>query len=96
MGFEKTRATTSSIRIYSTSTCPFCHAAKDLFTDLGYSFTEILLDDDPELRQRLGAENGGWSTVPMIFIGDRFIGGFTDAAELHQKAELLPLLNSGL
>ncbi len=85
---------TRPIRIFSTSTCPFCHAAKDLFADLGFSFTEILLDDDPELRQRLGAENGGWRTVPMVFIDDRFIGGFAETAELHRKGELLPLLNS--
>jgi glutaredoxin 3 len=37
-------------------------------------------------------ENQGWRTVPMIFVGERFIGGFKEARSLHKEGKLLPML----
>ena len=51
--------------------------AKRLFDDLGIRFREIPLDGDPELRWRIAATAGNWPTVPMIFVGDHFVGGYT-------------------
>jgi glutaredoxin 3 len=42
---------------------------------------------------RLAEENEGWRTVPMIFIGDRMIGGFSEAKSLQQEGKLLELVN---
>jgi glutaredoxin 3 len=80
------------VKIYTTSVCPFCHAAKQLLGSLGAEVDEVGLDADPELRLRLSQENGAWKTVPMIFIGDRFIGGFRELSELHSRGELTALL----
>jgi glutaredoxin 3 len=41
----------------------------------------------------LSEANGGWRTVPMIFIGDKFMGGFMDVKAVHDRGELLPLIN---
>jgi glutaredoxin 3 len=79
------------VRIYTKRWCGFCFAAKRLFEGLGVDFEEIPVDDDPALRREISARAGDWPTVPMIFVGDRFVGGYTDAAALHRRGELEPL-----
>lgn len=36
------------IKIYSTSTCPYCHAEKAYLEQRGVEFEEVLLDQHPE------------------------------------------------
>lgn len=81
---------TQKIRVYTTSYCGYCEQAKRLLKSLRLPFEEISLEDQDELRTRLSSENGGWRTVPMIFIGDEFIGGYTELAKLHQTKTLIP------
>lgn len=73
--------------IYTTTYCTYCQAAKKLLTKKKISYREIGLDNDPELRQKISAANNGWRTVPMIFIDDRFIGGYTELVSCLQKKE---------
>ncbi|KAB8040630.1 glutaredoxin [Silvanigrella paludirubra] len=80
------------VKIYTTKVCPYCNAAKNLFKKLNVDFEEINLDDDPDLRAKLSMENNGWRTVPMIFINDKFIGGFDDTNKLYKEGTLLKLL----
>jgi glutaredoxin 3 len=82
----------SQVKIYTTTYCSYCHAAKALFSELGVDFEEIVLDRDPALRAKLSAENGGWRTVPMIFIDGEFVGGFDEARGLNDRGELFPML----
>lgn len=82
------------VRMYSTNFCPFCVQAKRLLDSLSIKFEELKLDNDHELRMKLSKENGGWRTVPMIFIGDEFVGGFQELAALHSKGELESKVNS--
>lgn len=82
----------ADVKIYTTRICPYCTSAKNLFKALGVPFEEIGLDAQPELRARLSAENGGWRTVPMIFVGEKFLGGFDDVNALHRQGKLLPLV----
>jgi glutaredoxin 3 len=81
-----------TVRIYTTQICPYCTAAKDFFRNLGFHYEEISLDDKPELRMQLSQENRGWRTVPMIFVGKQFLGGYTDVTKLHSQGQLLPLI----
>lgn len=81
----------SAVRIYTKRWCGFCIAAKRLFTSLGIPFEEIPVDRDPELRWEVSARAGNWPTVPMIFVGDHFVGGFTEASALHRTGNLLSL-----
>ncbi len=82
------------IRVYTTSMCPYCVSAKRLLQNLNLTFEEINLENDPALRQKLSAENNGFRTVPMIFIGAEFIGGYTELAALQQKNALLAKVNA--
>ncbi|MEZ4741694.1 MAG: glutaredoxin domain-containing protein [Bdellovibrionota bacterium] len=83
------------IKVYTTDFCPYCVQAKRLLDQLGLGYEEINLNNNQQLRMQLSAENGGWRTVPMIFIGDEFVGGFNELASLHKKGQLLPKLNAG-
>lgn len=63
--------------IYTSQYCSFCESAKRFFEQNNWKYKEISLTNDPELRQKL-SEEYSWRTVPMIFINDEFIGGFTE------------------
>ena len=76
------------IKIYTTPICPYCHKAKDLLNSLDIPFEETDLSSNMELRDKL-AEETGQRTVPMIYIGDEFIGGSSDLVKLHENGELL-------
>ena len=84
----------ASVLLYTRKWCGYCFAARRLLTSLGVAFGEIPLDRKPELRREISEKAGGWRTVPMIFIGDHFVGGYTEIAALHRKGGLLPMVNS--
>lgn len=77
-----------TIRIYTTRWCGYCRAAKSLLTEHGLPFDEIPVDGDSATRARLARENGGYSTVPMIFFDDRFIGGYDQLESLARAGKL--------
>jgi len=80
------------VKVYTTTVCTYCHAAKRLLNQRQIPFEEIGLDDKPELRQQLSDQNKGYRTVPMIFIGSEFIGGFTELNNLDRSGKLVSLL----
>jgi len=80
------------VEIYTTPTCPYCHAAKSLLSEKGVSFTEITVLD-PELRAKMTERAHGRRTVPQIFIGETHVGGYDDMAALDRQGKLDPLLN---
>lgn len=80
------------VRVYTRRWCGYCVAARRLLAKLGIEFEEIPLDDRPGLRQTLSNENNQWSTLPMIFINDDFVGGYTDLARIHRRGQLESLL----
>jgi glutaredoxin 3 len=82
----------NKVIVYTTSVCPYCSSAKALLKNLNADFEEINLDHQQELRAKLSAENNGYRTVPMIFIGEQFIGGFDDMNKLHREGKLKPLI----
>lgn len=79
------------VKVYTTSFCPYCVAAKKFLTEKGIPFQEIDLSDKPQELVALKNKTG-WSTVPQIFIGEKMIGGFTDMRALDEKGELDSLL----
>lgn len=75
-------------KIYTKRWCGYCFAAKRLLSKAGVTFEEIRLDNNPKLRWRIAAENGGWPTVPMIFIDGGFIGGHSELRTMHRRRRL--------
>ncbi len=76
------------IEIYTTKYCGFCQRAKALLTQKGMAFQEIPVDTDLELRRRISEKAGGFPTVPMVFIDDEFVGGYTELSELEKEGKL--------
>ncbi|WP_137150801.1 MULTISPECIES: glutaredoxin 3 [Devosia] len=81
------------IEIYTTPTCPYCHAAKALLADKGADYTEITVLD-PALRETMTQRANGRRTVPQIFIDDAHIGGYDDISALDRRGGLDPLLQA--
>ncbi len=84
----------NKVMMYSTATCPFCVRAENLLRSKGVTEIEkIRVDIQPELRLVM-MEKTGRRTVPQIYIGARYIGGFDELAKLEHSGELSQLLDS--
>ncbi|MGD8379071.1 MAG: glutaredoxin 3 [Gammaproteobacteria bacterium] len=82
----------SQVTIYSTRQCAQCLRAKQLLKAKGADFSELTVDDDPDLLQEMQLRTGQRS-VPQIFIGDHHVGGFDDLRVLDRDGELDELLD---
>ena len=81
------------IKIYSTSWCPSCNAAKQLLTSKGMEYEEINIEEIDMSREQLAELTGGMS-VPQIVINDTNIGGFDNLMMMNQSGKLEKLLNA--
>jgi glutaredoxin 3 len=81
-----------AIVIYTKSTCPYCHSAKDLLRRKGVPFQEISVDGDRAAQAAMAVKAGGRSSVPQIFIGAEHVGGCDDLYELDYEGRLDALL----
>jgi len=79
--------------LYTTRYCPFCTRAKTLLQRKNIAFTEVDLSEDDQKRDEIASQTG-WTTVPMIFIDEEFIGGCDDLYELEGSGELDKKLGS--
>ena len=83
-----------AVKIYTTSTCPYCHAAKRLLAQKAVTYTEIDVGGRSDLREMLRQKSGGRTTVPQIWIGETHVGGCDDLYALEASGELDTLLNA--
>ena len=74
------------VTIYTTASCPHCRRAKKLLQGKNIPFEEIDLTNDSGKREELEKQTG-WMTVPMIFIGDEFIGGADELYALEEAGD---------
>jgi glutaredoxin 3 len=81
----------ADVRIYLTSWCPYCAAAKRLFKGKGVSFTEVDVEGRQDLRGWLASATGQ-RTVPQVFVNGQPLGGYDDVDALDQEGGLDPLL----
>jgi GrxC family glutaredoxin len=78
------------VKLYTTSSCPFCIRAKRLLEARGIRFEEIDVGNDDALREDI-IRRTGRRTVPQIFIDERSIGGFEELAALDAAGKLAEL-----
>ncbi|MBC3804167.1 glutaredoxin 3 [Acetobacterium fimetarium] len=79
------------IKLYTWAFCPYCNHAKKLLDGKGLKYTDIEIYDDENTRRRL-EEQTGQRTVPFIFIGETFIGGFSELKAIDSSGKLDELL----
>lgn len=77
--------------MYSTAACPYCVMAERLLLSKGVEITKIRIDLESGRREEMMTRTGR-RTVPQIYIGDTYVGGFDDLSALDRAGELEKLL----
>jgi glutaredoxin 3 len=80
--------------MYSTRSCPFCIRAEQYLQRKGITgLRKIMIDESPTALAEMHALTARRS-VPQIFIGERFVGGYDDLVQLDREGQLDGLLAS--
>lgn len=65
-----------SYMIFGKPSCPYCDRAKQLLSKYNIEYTYVDLSlDEARLKQ---FKEQGFRTVPIIYIDDKYIGGFNE------------------
>ncbi|NQV04453.1 MAG: glutaredoxin family protein [Candidatus Omnitrophica bacterium] len=68
-----------SVKVYSTSSCPYCHRAKDFLKENNVQFEDIDVGRDPDAGKEM-IDKSGQMGVPVIDIDGQIIVGFDKEA----------------
>ena len=82
----------TSVEVYTSPLCGFCHAAKRLLKQKGILFSEFDVLQNPSRKAEMVLRANGRQTVPQIFIGEKHVGGCDDLFALEHAGELNSLL----
>ena len=75
----------SVFKMYVKGGCPYCDKARDIvLKELKTSLHLIDVTDQPDLRELIITDTGQ-KTVPVIYLGDEFIGGCDDLVKLCEE-----------
>jgi glutaredoxin 3 len=75
----------SVFKMYVKTGCPFCDKAREIILkDLNCSLHLIDVTHQPDLRELVIADTGQ-KTVPVVYLGDEFIGGCDDLVKLCEE-----------
>lgn len=81
--------------LYIKEECPYCKAALSLLNDKGVSYQAVsVYDMSADERAAVAERTNHYRTVPQIFIGETFIGGFDQLNKLNQSGELDAMLGN--
>ncbi len=82
----------AKVLMYSTAICPYCVMAERLLRARGVAEIEkVRVDLEPAKRLEM-MEKTHRRTVPQIFIGSVYVGGFDDLSALDRAGKLAELL----
>lgn len=81
----------AKVTLYSKDPCPYCVNAKRMLHNKGIEYSLIDLTDKPDEMQAI-KDKTGWRTVPIILIGEKLIGGYSDMKALEDEGKLDALL----
>lgn len=81
------------ITIYSKDECRYCTQSKSLLNDKNIPYNEIKLNPIEKKkyekkRNQLIEMTGGHSTFPWVFVGDEFVGGFSELKHLFCRYDV--------
>ncbi len=65
----------AKVKVYSTTTCPHCHDAKDFLKEQGVPFEDINVQEDEKAREEM-IEKSGQRGVPVLDIDGEILVGF--------------------
>jgi glutaredoxin 3 len=76
----------AKIKMIKKNPCPYCDRAITFLNNKGAEFEIVDLTNNLQELQTW-KEKTGWSTVPMIFIGEKMIGGYNDLKSLEESGD---------
>ena len=82
---------TVEAKVYSASYCSWCSKAVQLLEKEGLKVRIVDITDDQDERQML-VERTGQKTVPQIWIGDSYIGGYDRMMKMMSTKDLKPII----
>ena len=78
--------------IYTGPMGNYCSAAKHLLNKKKVSYTEFDIAIDPLKREEMQKKTNGARTIPQIFIGETYVGGYNELKALEVAGKLNSLL----
>ena len=87
----------NSVMLYMKGTkempmCGYSNTVVQVLNHYGVDFSETNVLEDPLIRVKL-SEFSNWPTIPQLFVNGELIGGCDIVVELHQKGELIAILD---
>jgi glutaredoxin 3 len=76
----------AKIKLIKKNPCPYCDRALIFLKQKGLQVEIIDLTNNLDELQTI-KEKTGWSTVPMIFVNEKLIGGYNDMKSLDEEGE---------
>ena len=80
------------VTMYSGSPCSYCEAAKALLKSKNIAFEELDVWQDPSKAKEMLRRTNGARTIPQIFIGEIYVGGYNELKALEIEGKLDSLL----
>ena len=81
------------VTVYTGSFCGFCEQVTSLLERRGIAYTEVSVEDHPDLREELLARSGR-RTLPQVYVGERYVGGAAELAALDRSGELTGIIQA--
>lgn len=82
----------AKVCMYATEWCPYCRRAEQLLRSKGVEeIDKVRVDLDPEKRVEMMNKTGR-RTVPQIWVGETYVGGYDELAALDRAGKLDALL----
>jgi glutaredoxin 3 len=78
--------------IYTGPMCNYCSAAKHLLNKKKINYTEFDIAIDSSQMKEMQEKTKGARTVPQIFIGNTYVGGYNELKSLDLQSKLDDLL----
>jgi len=78
--------------IYTGPMCNYCSAAKHLLNKKEINYIEFDIAIDPSKMQEMQEKTKGARTIPQIFIGETYVGGYNELKALEVAGKLDSLL----
>tara|TARA_B100000214_G_C23948326_1_gene619105 strand:+ start:1350 stop:1661 length:312 start_codon:yes stop_codon:yes gene_type:complete len=72
--------------------CGFSNSVVQILNHYGVEYKDVNVLQDPLIRVKL-SEHSNWPTIPQLFVNGELIGGADITMELHQKGQLLDILD---
>lgn len=76
----------AKIKLIKKNPCPYCDRAINFLNQKGLQVEIVDLTNNLDELQTI-KEKTGWSTVPMIFVNEKLIGGYNDMKSLDEDGE---------